>query len=314
VALIALAGPDSTLLDGAGAGPVLTFELVGPETLVDGFTITGGVLRGDGEDGAGVRCVKRASPRLNRSRVVGNRALGAGAAGGGIACLDGSNPVLANLMIDGNEAEVGGGLYIGRRDGWDSSPVVGACEVTRNHARRRGGGIAITGASDAVLSLNVVAWNTARQGGGGIAIERAQPRCDGNVVWANVDSAGVASGILLADYAAPTIERTIVARNRGGPGVRCETAQLQEWQAFRCNDVWGHPDGDFSPECAVYPGNLSVDPALCDPESGRFGLRRGSPCLDVEGCGRIGAFGVLCDEDGRAVAPGAGAPGNGASP
>jgi hypothetical protein len=299
VAVIAVAGPDSTILDGGGAGPVVTFEQVGAATLLEGFTITGGLLSGEHEDGAGICCVRDASPRLNRNRIAGNRALGADGRGGGIACLDGSHPVVANSRIEDNEAAVGGGVYIGKRSGWVSSPVVGNCAILGNRARRRGGGIAITQACEPVITMNVVAWNVALAGGGGVSVERGLPRIAENVVWANTDSSGTAAGLLLADYAAPTVERNIVAANQGGPGVSCETAQFQEWQAMRCNDVWGHAAGDFSPGCTVYPGNLSVDPEFCDPGSRDpggegFRLRPNSPCLAAEGCGQIGAFGPGC--------------------
>lgn len=296
VALIATAGPDSTILDGGGRGPVVLFEGVGALTLLEGFTVTGGLLEEERGDGAGIRCTRHAAPRLNHNRITGNRALGKDGRGGGIACLDGASPTIANNRIEDNEAALGGGIYIGRRRGagFDSSPVVGGNWVLRNRARRRGGGMAITHSSEPTVNLNVLAWNSALEGGGGLAIERALPRITQNVIWANTDSsAAVAAGILLSGYAAPQIEQNIVAMNRGGPGMQCER-QYQERQAFRCNLVWGHPGGDFSPECAIYPGNLSVDPELCNPESGRFELRPSSPCRDAPGCGRIGAFGPGC--------------------
>jgi len=292
VALIAIGGRDSTILDGAGDGPVVLFTQVSAATLLEGFTITGGVLAAAEGDGAGIRCERGASPRLNLNRVIGNRALGADARGGGIACLDGSNPVISNSLIAENEAAFGGGIYVGKRSGWGSSPVIGANLIDRNRARRQGGGIAVTHGSEPVILMNVIARNAAGAGGGGLSVDRGQPRIEENVVWANSDSAGVAGGLLLANYAAPRVERNIIAEN-SGPGVSCE-AQAQEWQDFRCNDVWGHAGGDFAPGCAVYPGNLSVDPRFCAAADGRFGLRPDSPCLAAPGCGRIGAYGLGC--------------------
>jgi nitrous oxidase accessory protein NosD len=294
VVLIAIAGPDSTFLDGAGRGPVVTFEEAGPMTLLDGFTVTGGVIEDERGDGAGIRCARHSSPRINHNHITGNRALGKDSRGGGIACLDGSHPTIANNRIEGNEAAYGGGIYVGKRRGWDSSPVVSSNYVVRNRARERGGGIAITHTSEALLTLNVVAWNVALAGGAGLSIERAQPRIMENVVWANTDSSATASGILMREYAAPTIERNIVAANRGGAGVTCEL-QFQERQEFRCNLVWGNRDGQYSDRCALSQGNRSADPEFCDPEHERFGLRSASPCLHDPDCGRIGAFGVACE-------------------
>jgi hypothetical protein len=281
---------------------VVLFTQVSGATLLEGFTVTGGVLAAEAGDGAGIRCERNASPRLNRNRVTGNRALGADARGGGIACLDGSNPVISNSVIAENEAAFGGGIYAGKRSGWGSAPVIGANVIERNRARRLGGGIAVTHGSEPAILMNVIVRNVAGEGGGGLSVDRGQPRIEENVVWANRDSAGVAGGLLLANYAAPRVERNIIAENVG-PGVSCE-AQAQEWQEFRCNDVWGHASGDFTPSCAVYPGNLSSDPLFCDPEGGRFGLRPDSPCLAVPGCGRIGAFGLGCGVVGAVpVAP-----------
>jgi hypothetical protein len=291
--VIATAGPDSTVLDGGGAGPVVIFEQVTERTLLEGFTITGGVLEGEEEDGAGILCTRHASPRLNYNRIVGNHALGADGRGGGIACVDGSHPVIANSRIEDNEAATGGGIYIGKRRGWSSSPIISGNLIFRNRARGRGGGIAITHLSEPVVSRNLVAWNGSGEGGGGLSIERGQPRIEENVVWENVDSSATASGLLLTDWASPTVERNIVGRNSGGPGVSCE-AQFQEWQEFRCNDVWGHADGDFAPGCSIYPGNLSADPLFCDPAGEHFGLSAGSPCLDAPNCGRLGPSGSGC--------------------
>jgi len=306
VVVIATAGPDSTLLDGGGKGPVVEFMGVGPETLLEGFTITGGVLLGDQESGAGIRLARGASPRLNWNRITGNQARGRHGHGGGIACLDGANPLIANSRIESNVAEDGGGIYIGKGGGWSSSPSLFGNVIVHNVARGRGGGVAVGTSSEPVLVENVIAWNEARQGGAGLAIEQAQPQLRENVVWANADSAGLASGILLTGYASPHIERNVIAKNRGGPGLSCEP-QFQEWQDFRCNVVWGNEPVDFSAGCAIYPGNLSLDPAFCDPDREAFELKPGSPCLQAAGCGgRIGARGLGCKaEYGAAPRPGA---------
>jgi len=308
VVVIAAAGPDSTVIDGGGVGPVVRFEGVGPETLLEGFTITGGVLTGDQETGAGIRLERGASPRLNWNRITGNEARGEHGHGGGIACLDGSNPLIANSRIDANRAADGGGVYIGkgRLRGWGSSPSLFGNVIVHNVARGRGGGVAVDVNSEPVLVENVIAWNESRQGGGGLMIEQAQPQLRENVVWANADSAGLAGGILLAGYAAPHIERNVIAKNRGGPGLSCPP-QFQEWQDFRCNVVWANEPTDFSSGCAIYPGNLSVDPGFCDPEREAFELQPGSPCVTAAGCGgRIGARGLGCKPTYGAV-PGSGA-------
>ncbi len=208
----------------------------------------------------------------------------------------GPTQLIANSRIEANEAAEGGGIYVGkgrRRRSWASSPAVSANMIVRNMSQSGGGGMAVADGSEPYLIENIIAWNLARGGGGGILVQRSNPRIAENVVWANVDSSHAASGILLLEYAAPRIERNIIARNRGGPGVSCE-AQFQEWQDFRCNVVWRNEPADFSTGCAIYPGNLTVDPAFCDPERERFDLQPGSPCLNAADCGRIGAWGGGC--------------------
>jgi hypothetical protein len=274
----------------------VVLEAVGPETLLEGFTVTGGLLSAPDEAGAGIRVSRGASPRLNWNRITGNHVRGPRGRGGGIACLDGSQPLIANSRISGNEAEEGGGIYVGKGRGWGSSPSVFGNVIVHNVARGRGGGVAIGSGSEPTLVENVIAWNEAVTGGGGVAIDEAQPRVSENVIWANADSAGIAGGILLAGYAAPVIERNVIAKNRGGPGLRC-VPMFQEWQDFRCNVVWGNTPADFSPDCAIYPGNLSVDPAFCAPDEEGFELKPGSPCLAAAGCDRIGARGVGCHPD-----------------
>jgi hypothetical protein len=296
VSLIAVSGPDSTVIDGNGRGPVVTFDGVGPQTLLEGFTVTGGVLTDERGDGAGVRCIRHASPRLNALTITGNRALGEDGRGGGVACLDGASPIIANSLIENNEAMDGGGIYAGKRRGnFESSPVVSGNRVLGNRARRRGGGMSITHSSEAVVAHNVVARNTALEGGGGLAVERALPRITGNLIWANEDSSARAGGMLLREYASPVVERNILLDNRSGPAVRCDQ-RFQERHVFRCNVLWANAGGGFSPECGAEAGNLNVDPELCDPQAGRFALSPSSPCQDAMGCGRIGPFGVGCGE------------------
>jgi hypothetical protein len=191
--------------------------------------------------------------------------------------------------------------------GWGSSPSLFGNVIVHNVALGRGGGLAVDVNSEPVLVENVIAWNSARQGGAGLLIDQAQPQLRENVVWANADSAGLAGGILLRGYASPLVERNVIAKNRGGPGVSCE-AQFQEWQDFRCNVVWGNEPADFSDGCAIYPGNLSLDPGFCDPDREAFELKPGSACIAAPGCsGRIGARGVGC-QPAHGAAPGPGAP------
>jgi hypothetical protein len=60
------------------------------------------------------------------------------------------------------------------------------------------------------------------------------------------------------------------------------------------NDVWLNEAGAYT---GIEPGenDIAADPLFCDPETGDFSLREGSPCLpDREGEERIGALGKGC--------------------
>jgi hypothetical protein len=62
-------------------------------------------------------------------------------------------------------------------------------------------------------------------------------------------------------------------------------------QTPECNVFWDNPPG-----YTLGSTDRIVDPLLCDPAAGEFGLMPGSPCLPEGslGCGLIGAFGEEC--------------------
>ncbi len=295
VQLLSTAGPDSTFLDGDGRfGPVVSFREVDGTTLLSGFTIQGGRLAGDQAAGAGIRCEAHASPRIHHNVIRANRA--DGGQGGGVACLEGSNPVISANMISDNVAALGGGVFAGRGSGWASAPILSQNVIRDNEALEAGGGVYLTGDSEAWLDGNVVSANVSRAlGGGGLAVVRANPLVEHNVFWANGDSAGVAAAVWVDDYGGPTLRQNIFARNEGGPALAC-AGDFLERQAVSCNAFWANPGGSFGAGCRVIPGNLTVDPGFCEPSGGHFGLRPSSPLIDAPQCGRIGAFGVGCGE------------------
>ncbi len=134
-------GPESTIIDGNAAGPVVSFQSGENEgAVLDGFTIQSG----SADQGGGILC-SGADPRIRNCMILDNIAntLGAGILcasaspwitnsvvahnissenGGGIGCLE-CSPIIANSTVYGNEAGtafLGGGLYCGGT----SSPTV----------------------------------------------------------------------------------------------------------------------------------------------------------------------------------------------
>ncbi len=119
VQLLALNGPDETIIDGAGLGNPITFYGLEKQarqdefrSIVDGFTITcsdcrsfaGSGLYIDGED-----------PIIRNNKIVDNvfdASEGSETLGGGIY-LYYADPLIYNNLIAGNTARAGGGIYIG---------------------------------------------------------------------------------------------------------------------------------------------------------------------------------------------------------
>lgn len=129
-------GPDFTVIDGGLAGPVITFENgEGPDSVLDGFTLTGGdgavlssttgggvhcdgssplirnnVIRGNfAVKGAGIHCRNAAAPLIANNVIYSNLASGSVAGGGGIFS-QAAYPVITSNTVYGNSAEYGGGI------------------------------------------------------------------------------------------------------------------------------------------------------------------------------------------------------------
>lgn len=120
-----------TIIDGSGSSDYpLTISGV-TDTVVDGFTVTGGNTL----VGGGVYVSRAdASNRLMNCRVVGNQAT---YHGGGMAVVE-SSLYIINCVIGNNTAgQLGGGIYLN-----ESSPVIANGTFSGNRAGGNGGAIA----------------------------------------------------------------------------------------------------------------------------------------------------------------------------
>ncbi len=113
-------GADATTIDGTG-----NFHVVqcvsgeGLDTVLDGFTITGGNANGGIPDNIGGGMFNTgSSPTVMNCVFSGNTAV----AGGGMFNYFGSFPTVTNCTFSGNSAEFGGGMF-----NRDSSPTVTNC-------------------------------------------------------------------------------------------------------------------------------------------------------------------------------------------
>ncbi len=136
ITLRSSAGPAVTVIDGAGSfHAVQCVSEEGPDTILDGFTVTGGNANGE---------------------VFPDKV------GGGMF-LHSSSPIIRNCIFSGNVAGAGGGLYFS----YGSAAVVTNCIFVDNSGSPGGGGgaMVVTSNSDATLVNCLFADNEAPTGG-----------------------------------------------------------------------------------------------------------------------------------------------------
>jgi hypothetical protein len=179
-------GPDS-VIHGTGNGPVVTFASgESPQSVLDSFTITGGVA----ERGGGIY-IAGSSPTILRTLIVANRALSQG----------------SGVYIRASEAQLYNNLVaLNRSAGGDphSIEIQDAAPRLINNTIVRGdsNGIILRGVSPAVIMNNIIAFNGSRSAAG----RRGRGICDFSggtaTIHYNVFSRNVIAAVLTdgADY------------------------------------------------------------------------------------------------------------------
>lgn len=251
VEVVGIAGPASTVLDGQGTGPVVTFDQgEGPGAMLRGFTVTGGkASQGAGilvsgaaptlvdlvigynvasGDGGGLYAVASA-PRLEHVAFTCNRASGDG---GGMRALRTSS-TLEDVVFWSNEAGQGGGLSVD--DG--SFSFVGNTGHTRlgnvafidNQAIGVGGGARLSAGRyelENSLFLGNVAGLDGGSSGGGLWLNPSPAVGESGISMRNltwVDNVAQSDGVALFVAASPygvvpvEIHSNLIAFHGGGP-------------------------------------------------------------------------------------------------
>jgi serine protease len=303
-------GPDLTIIDASGLNQdvITCTNDEGPDTVIRGFTVTGGV------DGVLTRL---SAPMLADCAFIAN-------AGCGMSCDHGS-PIAIGCGFDENEDcgvyNVGGALVLercsidgnaagGLRNETGASATLLTCSVAgnvgvfgaglrntdgcsvrllncafiANHAFHLGGAMLNDSDCDVRLVNGLFSGNTADVDGGAIYNLASDLLVTNATFTANV--AGRHGGALLHAGGTATLDNAILWSNEGG-----EIHKLLGAASVSFSDVLGGWDGPGE-------GNIDADPMFVDPGAGDFRLASGSPCIDAADNAALPADDFDLDGDG----------------
>ncbi len=174
------AGASVTTIDGTGLqNSVVTCKSgEGPDTALDGFTITNGSA-----DSGGGMVVIGSSPTVTDCTFSGNFG---NTYGGGMYNGEGSSPTVTNCTFSDNSTHLsGGGMY----NDEGSSPTVTNCTFSGNSSVFPGGGMHNAGSSPTVTHCTFIG-NSAALGGGGMFNSGSSPAVTNCTFSGNTGSRG----------------------------------------------------------------------------------------------------------------------------
>jgi predicted outer membrane repeat protein len=198
--------PNDTIIDGNGAFHVVQcVNGEGPDTLLQGFTITGGNANGSNPNNRGGGMYNDgSSPTVDHCTFSGNSSAGQG---GGMFNTNNSNPTVTNCAFNGNSTDIGnngGGMY---NNG--SSPTIAHCTFSGNSATL-GGGMFNDSNSNATITHCVFTNNSANSEGGGMFNFSGSPTIAECTFSGNSASQG---GGMLNNNSSPTVTNCTFSDN-----------------------------------------------------------------------------------------------------
>jgi len=268
VRLYSSGGPELTIIDGSGiAGAYHVVKCVSSEdanTILEGFTITGGNANGSSPDDRGGGMYNdNSSPTITSCIFTGNKAT----FGGGILNFD-CNPTLTNCKFENNTASGaigGGGMY-----NHNSSPSVTGCSFIGNSGAPWGGGGMFNAVDSNPTLINCTFINNSAVGeGGGIYNWNETMPILINCTFIGNSATEYGGGMFNINNSSPTVTNCILWGDTPD----------------EINDVNSTPSvtySDVEVEEGVYPGagNINTDPCIVDDTGGNLRLLPGSPCID----------------------------------
>ncbi|MHC4499886.1 MAG: Vps62-related protein, partial [Planctomycetota bacterium] len=267
VRLYSSGGPDVTTIDGDGAYHVVQcISGEGPNTILEGFTITGGNSSGpDPNDrrGGGVF-------NFNSSPMVTNCTFtDLWAYDGGAMYNLNSSPTVADCTFSGNSAEYsGGGMY-----NYQGSPMVADCTFSLNTAGTGGGMVNVDGSNPQVTNCTFSdnAASSSTWGGAGMCnLANSSPTVINCTFTGNTVSSGTDGGGGMGNYnnSSPTVANCILWGD--GPDEIYNDGTSSPTVTY--SDIEGGWSGE---------GNIEQNPLLRNVAEGDLSLVPWSDCIDT---------------------------------
>lgn len=258
---------------------VVTGSGTGLESLLEGFTISGG--NAEIASGGGGMLNYYGSPTVKDCIFTANKA----GRGGGMYNSK-SNPRLENCLFTGNSVSTlrgnggdGGGIFCTR-----SSPTLINCVIRANTARRFGGGMASRSSGGPWMVNCVFNANSAGVNGGGLYLSREDAARATNCTFSQ-NYSGDSGGGIYSDDSSPVLVNCILQGNTDSGG-SVENAQI--------DTMGGGPAIDYSCVQGLSgtlggEGNIGDDALFIDAngpdnipgtEDDDLRIGGGSPCID----------------------------------